>query len=123
MHALRVLVVDDEPLVCEMLRECLAAEGCAVLCAADALGAPPASEIDVAVIDVVIPGELDGLDLAVRYEETGVPVILMSGEAVALDRVRATGRPCLQKPFRVTELLELLQSRASERPHARAPRR
>jgi FixJ family two-component response regulator len=59
-------------------------------------------ELDCLVLDIQLPGE-SGLDLEARLRMRGrsLPVVFMTGQhSVPLhDAVRATGLPCLQKPF------------------------
>lgn len=112
MHASRVLVVDDEPLIQEMLRECFLSQGWAAVCAGDAdealrLVRPG----DVALVDAVLPGAMTGLALAARLEAAGVPVLMMSGQPEALEEITATHRRViLAKPFRVNEVVAALES-------------
>ncbi|MET0203254.1 MAG: response regulator, partial [Casimicrobiaceae bacterium] len=69
--AATILVVDDEPDVREVLEECFAARGYSVL-GADSAGAAremaAKHPIDVAVVDINMPGE-DGLSLARHLRE------------------------------------------------------
>jgi DNA-binding response OmpR family regulator len=112
MHGKRVLVVDDEPLIREMLRECLGAEGWEIACAADGTEALRiGSDADVALVDAVLPGSMTGLDLAARLEACGVPVLMMSGQPEALDAMSASDRRAvLAKPFRIAAVVEALRT-------------
>jgi two-component system OmpR family response regulator len=120
MPSLRVLVVDDEPLLCEMLTECLTAEGWSVSSAAEGGEALRHTGIDVAVVDVLLPGKLAGEAVGEVLEARGVPVLLISGDAEACARIAAAGRPILAKPFRLADLVgmirELMESRPSSSP-------
>jgi CheY-like chemotaxis protein len=116
MRSLRVLVVDDEPLVCEMVSECLRDEGWDVVCAEDAPAALQADGVDLAVIDAVLPGQIDGMQLADLLGAEGIGVMLMSGEAEALERASASGRRVLAKPFRIAALVDELRRLAELRP-------
>src|SRR3954467_4612319 len=90
-----VLIVDDEPNIRRMVGALLAAEGYEVRDAADgaaglarAVGAGP----DVLLLDLMMPGELDGLATLARVREAtpDVPVVMMSGRAGLSDAVKAT---------------------------------
>jgi DNA-binding NtrC family response regulator len=90
-----VLIVDDEPNIRRMVGALLAAEGYEVRDAADgAAGAASAlaTEPDVALVDLMMPGEVDGLALLGRLRERlpDLPVVMMSGRAGLSDAVRAT---------------------------------
>ncbi|MEP6781710.1 MAG: sigma-54 dependent transcriptional regulator [Gemmatimonadaceae bacterium] len=90
-----VLIVDDEPNIRRMVGALLSAEGFDVRDAADgAAGLLQAqtSEPDVALIDLMMPGELDGLALLqkLREQRPDLPVVMMSGRAALTDAVRAT---------------------------------
>jgi two-component system nitrogen regulation response regulator NtrX len=90
-----VLIVDDEPNIRRMVGALLNAEGYDVRDAADgAQGLLQAqqSEPDVALVDLMMPGELDGLALLAKLREQrpDLPVVMMSGRAALADAVRAT---------------------------------
>ncbi|MCA9759800.1 MAG: response regulator [Candidatus Eisenbacteria bacterium] len=78
-----ILVVDDQPAFRSVLREQLEADGYHVLEAGDgaeAMRILTRGEIDVAVIDIFMPG-VDGIELlrAMRKERLSTKVIAMSG--------------------------------------------
>jgi two-component system nitrogen regulation response regulator NtrX len=90
-----VLIVDDEPNIRRMVGALLASEGYEVRDAAE--GAEGLARIaescpDVVLLDLMIPGELDGLATLARLRESvpDVPVIMMSGKAGLSDAVKAT---------------------------------
>lgn len=111
MQVQRVLVVDNEPLICEMLRDCLDDEGWLTVCAGNAAEAlHVAVEADVALVDPVLPGTMSGLELVSRLEANGIPVLLMSGRPDALaESVGTSPRRVLRKPFRIATLLTALR--------------
>src|SRR5580765_165967 len=90
-----VLIVDDEPNIRRMVGALLASEGYEVREAPDgARGVALAteSEPDIALVDLMMPGELDGMGVltALRERTPDVPVVMMSGRAGLSDAVRAT---------------------------------
>jgi response regulator RpfG family c-di-GMP phosphodiesterase len=105
-HTLRVLVVDDDPLLCEMLRAALGIEGIEVLEAhhvieSEAVLADVAP--DAIVLDVGLPG-IDGVFYCERLRESRrtrtIPIIAISGSDVAGSRALAVGATAfLRKPL------------------------
>ncbi len=90
-----VLIVDDEPNIRRMVGALLTSEGFEVRDAADgASGVARAAEMcpDVVLLDLMMPGELDGIATLARLREAApdVPVIMMSGKAGLSDAVQAT---------------------------------
>jgi CheY-like chemotaxis protein len=86
--AARVLIVDDEPLVREMLRDFLTTVGdevATVASGAEALALVPTFQPDVIIVDMVMPG-MSGTDVlnAVRRAGFTKPVILMSGHVTTM---------------------------------------
>jgi PAS domain S-box-containing protein len=107
-----VLVVDDDDAVRHVAQEMLARHGCRTLAAADAHEALRLLErrrdVRVLLTDVVLPGGLDGFELAERAQKVRpeLRVLFMSGypESEALAQRLATGVPYLEKPFRARDL-------------------
>ena len=102
----RVLVVDDEPLVCDLLARGLSARGLVVETAADgqeALEAVRREPPDLVLIDICLP-KLDGLEVLRRLQEERprIPVITLSGagdEEVARRSLDLGAADFLMKPF------------------------
>ena len=117
----RILVVDDDPDLAEVLAEALADEGYAVRrCATgdDALAAALAAPPDLVLLDVRLPApgavELDGLrvaDALARDARTGgVPVVLITGvgrceQGPWAERLAGRAERVLFKPFGLADLL------------------
>lgn len=80
-----ILVVDDEPLVLDMISQELTAQGFAVLEAETGEAALSIIEsgqtVDVLFTDIILPGGLDGWRLAAMAQEAkpGLPVIYVTG--------------------------------------------
>ncbi len=108
----RVLVVDDEPQIVDLLATLLEEEGYQVYRAYDGEEAWELSgrhRPDLVISDVTMP-RLDGLGLLRRFRGTGslrgTPVILMSA---AVRRIDGAGATFLPKPFDLDGLLSLVE--------------
>ena len=108
----RVLVVDDEASIRDLLSKTLALAEYDVDTAADAstaLGRVRASEYDLLIADLRMPG-MDGLTLIrqVKRLRAELPVIIITGfstESTAVEAVNLGVAGYLRKPFRVPEVL------------------
>jgi signal transduction histidine kinase/CheY-like chemotaxis protein len=106
-----VLVVEDDEdvaaLVIEMIRQ-LGFETTRVSSAQAALGAlADGRPIDLMFSDVMMPGGMNGLDLAreARRRRPGLPILLTSGFAeAAIREAEAQGVPLLPKPYQLQTL-------------------
>jgi len=91
----RVLLIDDEANIRRMVGALLQGEGFETLEApngAAGLGAISDTPPDVIMLDLMMPGELDGLATLERLKQRmpDIPVVMMSGKASLADAVRAT---------------------------------
>ena len=110
-----VLVIDDEQPVAESAAAALVAVGlraCAVLDGRTALQRIASGDVDVCVVDLVMPG-MDGAELVDRLKrlDASVAVIAVSGHSVPemLGRVAAAGAfRCMQKPLAPAELVDTI---------------
>lgn len=113
---LRVLVVDDDIEVRQLLEDYLGGYGCQVRGCADSHALREALQEglpDLVLLDIGLPGE-DGLSLA-RYlrEHHDLPVIIISGAGSPLDRtigLEVGADDYLSKPFDPRELLARVKS-------------
>jgi two-component system nitrogen regulation response regulator NtrX len=90
-----VLLIDDEPNIRRMIAALLGAEGYEVRDASngrEGLAAAIDAEPDAVLLDLMMPGDMDGLATLekLRTQLPDVPVIMMSGRAGLTDAVRAT---------------------------------
>ena len=114
--AARVLVVDDEPSLAELLSSVLRFEGWKVQTAADGQGAIRAARDfrpDAVILDVMLP-DLDGLDVLrrLRQEQPQVCVLFLTARDAVEDRVAgitAGGDDYVTKPFSIEEVLARLR--------------
>jgi DNA-binding response OmpR family regulator len=79
-----ILVVDDEPQICELLARFLQPEGYAVLTAGSvdqALSVVDGRQVDLILLDLHMPGAHDGEELLFDLRDRGndVPIIVVSG--------------------------------------------
>ncbi len=112
----RILVVDDDQAIRDMIRMVLENEGYAVTCADDgfaALRAVERTEPDCVVLDVMMPG-MDGHAVLGRIrggDQSGLPVVMLTAHAdddQAWQAWTAGVDYFLAKPFDPEELLRYL---------------
>src|SRR5882672_6997287 len=121
-HQPRILVVDDEAAVRELLRDLLESEGCRVYLAPgsrEALGLFEAHEFDGIFTDVGMPG-MSGWELAhaIRQSNETIPIAVITGwgEAVGSDEQKeARVDWVVTKPFRAERISELAQEISKRR--------
>ena len=90
-----ILIVDDEPNIRRMVGALLGSEGYEVRDASDAasgLARAVEYEPDLVLLDLMMPGATDGLELLeqLRARFPDLPVVMMSGRAGLADAVKAT---------------------------------
>jgi cyclic di-GMP phosphodiesterase len=111
-----VLVIDDDPLLCELLRATLELEGIVMREAGHVIEAEKiiAAELpDAIVLDVGLPG-VDGLFYCERLRESPrtrkVPIVVISGSREAgISALTVGAQGFLAKPFDPLQLLSLLE--------------
>ena len=116
MSRARLLVIDDEPDVRELLRELLERAGYDTHEASDGregLRELYATPMDLVILDVTMPG-LDGWATLERIRDVSdVPVLMLTARGTELERVRglkAGADDYVTKPFGPKELLGEVQA-------------
>ena len=102
----RILVAEDEALICMLLETILSDAGYEVVAASsveEALGIIDREPVDAAILDINLRGK-KVYPVAERLEGNGKPFLFATGGGDALDGF--PGRPWVTKPFRENELLE-----------------
>jgi DNA-binding response OmpR family regulator len=110
---MKVLIVDDEQVIREALGRKLRNESFEVILSADGLDglrAFHASRPDLVVLDIVMPGEMDGLTVCRRIREVAdTPIMMLSAQAISEDDIveglNAGADEYLIKPVRLNEFL------------------
>ncbi|MBF2063812.1 MAG: response regulator transcription factor [Calothrix sp. C42_A2020_038] len=115
----RILVVEDEELIREMLLMALEGEGYVVVTASDGRSAveylkgnePNSGEnnFDLVILDLMLP-QINGLDICrlLRHQGNPVPILMLSAKGSETDRVlglEVGADDYLTKPFSVRELV------------------
>lgn len=118
----KILVVDDEEPVRELLRDLLEHEGCRVYMAPgsrEALGLFEVHQFDGIFTDVGMPG-MSGWELshAIRQRNQEIPIAVVTGwgEAVGSDEQKEAGVDwVIAKPFRAEKIAEIAQEMSRKR--------
>jgi DNA-binding response OmpR family regulator len=114
---MRLLVVEDELRMLELLRRGLTEEGHSVLCAADGNEAwlkLREQEFDVVILDVMMPG-MSGFELALqmRTQKNSTPVLMLTAKDSVPDIVQGLelgADDYMTNPFSFNELLLRLRA-------------
>lgn len=114
----RILLVDDDPTVTQLITDMLSLDGYGVDTAPNGIAALEKIEgrrYDLILTDLHMP-ELDGAglyrELAKRQTHPPQKIIFLTGTAGTSEAhrlVQETGLPLLRKPFNIVELLELVR--------------
>ncbi|MBN1887954.1 MAG: response regulator transcription factor [Thermoflexales bacterium] len=107
-----ILVVDDEPRLVRLINEILRATGYRVTCTGSgeqALKLVSVEQPALVLLDIILPGELDGYEICRRVREfSSVPVIMITARARESDILRGFDLGAddyITKPFSAKELL------------------
>ena len=112
-----MLVVDDDPIVGDVVRRYLEQDGCRVRLVgngADALNAADAEPPDLVVLDLMMPG-MDGLEVCrrLRRRMPALPVVMLTALGEEADRVlglEVGADDYVTKPFSPRELVLRIRS-------------
>src|SRR5512136_13958 len=115
--ATRVLVVDDEPSITDLVSMALRYEQFDVRVACngrEALDAVEQFAPDLAVLDIMMPG-IDGFEVARRLRNAGarLPILFLTARDATEDKVRGLtlgGDDYMTKPFSVEELVARIRA-------------
>jgi DNA-binding response OmpR family regulator len=112
----KILIVEDDPDISDLLRRVLESDGYAVETATDSAGALKAvaeGAPDLVLLDVVLGGE-DGRDLLVKLrQQSDVPAVFLTGRGLEMDRIaglRMGADDYIVKPFSRGELTARIET-------------
>ena len=124
----RILVVDDDARIRDLLKRYLTQEGLEVLLAEDGRSLSRVLQreaVDLIVLDLMLPGE-DGLSICRRLRETKdrTPIIMLTAKSEDVDRIvglEVGADDYLGKPFNPRELLARIHAVLRRRPPVEVP--
>lgn len=133
---MKVLIIEDDVRLADVIRRTLAEAGYATNVAHDVPGSIEAFEVDatydLVVLDLMLPGpglaadELGGMKVCRRIREidTSVPVLMLTaldGMRTKVEGLDAGADDYLVKPFHLVELLARVRALLRRSPQAQAP--
>jgi DNA-binding NtrC family response regulator len=117
---LPVLLIEDEPAIMSMVQAALERSGYPVVCCdsgVEALRLLETGSFLGVVSDMRTPGGVDGGQvhawLAAHRPDLASRVVFITGDIANEETVatlRQTGAPCVEKPFRVQQLIDVISS-------------
>ena len=122
--AIKILLVDDEPDIRQLVQEILEDEGYSVQVAKDGESARllyAQQKPDLVLLDIWMP-DTDGITLLKQWSEEGAlkcPVVIMSGHGsveTAVEATRLGAFDFIEKPLSLTQLLRTVESALEHRP-------
>lgn len=124
----KIVIVDDDARIRDLLRRFLSQEGFDVLMAEDARALArilQRESVDLLVLDLMLPGE-DGLSICRRLRAEGqkVPIIMLTAKGDDVDRITGLdigADDYLTKPFNPRELLARIHAVLRRRPAQEVP--
>jgi len=117
--AVRILLIEDEPSVAAFLRSALERRGYEVVPSSSAAGGVQllaSSDFDGVISDFRTPGGMNGADvhdwLRQNRPEMANRIIFITGDTASdetLTLLAQAGTPCVEKPFRVQQLMAAVE--------------
>lgn len=111
----RILVVEDEMLIANMVKMCLGKNGYSCEIASDGISATKKIEqkrYDLILLDIMLP-DIDGYDLIHYINQFQIPVIFVTAKTSVNDRVKGLklgAEDYISKPFDLEELLARIET-------------
>ena len=115
----KVLIIEDDPEIAALERDYLIMSGFETVLTdngIDGLEAAKDSDVDLIILDIMLPG-MDGFTVLGKLRETSdIPVILISARSEDIDKIRGLGLGAddyIQKPFSPGELVARVRAHLS----------
>lgn len=111
----KILIVEDEEAISNLIRINLAAEGYQCICACDGKAGADYIEkeaYDLILLDIMLP-EIDGYELLEYIKPMGTPVIFLTAKGNVNDRIKGLklgADDYIVKPFQVGELVARVEA-------------
>lgn len=111
----KILIVEDEPSISNLIKENLCEAGYLCYCAFDGLEAADlidAHTFDLVLLDVMLP-KSNGYELLEYVRPLGIPVIFLTAKADTADKVKGLklgAEDYITKPFEIAELLARVET-------------
>ncbi len=110
---MKVMIVDDEQAIREALGRKLKREGYEIVACQNGLDAVRAfhsERPDIVILDIIMPGGMDGLTVSRRIREVSdTPILMLSAQAITeddiIDGLNAGADEYLAKPVRLNEFV------------------
>ncbi len=116
----KILIIEDEEAIAEVEKDYLELSGFEVIVKEDGnsgLEAALTEDVDVVVLDVMLPG-LDGNEVCKRIrDEKNVPIIMVSAKKEDIDKIRGLGNGAddyMTKPFSPSELVARVKAHLAQ---------
>jgi DNA-binding response OmpR family regulator len=113
----KILIVEDDPEIAALERDYLQMSGFETVLAVNGIeGLEAAKDVDLVILDIMLPG-MDGFTVLDKLRETSdIPVILISARGEDIDKIRGLGLGAddyMQKPFSPGELVARVRAHLS----------
>lgn len=122
----QILIVDDEPAICDFLSYLLEDEGYETVVASDGGAAEQAIQNhrpDLILLDIGLPGE-SGLSLCRKYRRRGIPTVILTShdqQDEIIEGLEGGAEDYIRKPYNNRELVLRIRKVLSRREEAPAP--
>jgi len=105
-----LMIVEDEAMVAMVLRDELQDAGYKVLDLTDrqdeALQVAKAEKPDLALVNISLAGDDDGIELSEHLKALGIPVLLISGQSSRASSAKTVAIGSMPKPYNAAEMVE-----------------
>ena len=115
----KILIVEDEEAIADLEKDYLEMSGYEVRIENDGIKGLEAAmngEVDLIILDLMLPG-MDGYDICKKVrEEKNIPIIMVSAEKDDIDKIRGLGLGAddyMTKPFSPSELVARVKAHLS----------